>query len=158
MPLLRARARPGELEVEFRAQVEAVLAAGLSPTHLDWHALRFGVRAEFPALMARLTLEYGLALRVIGRASIDSLQRQGLPVIDHDFLDSSGLDPRTKPARYAQLLRALPPGLSEWTNHPGLDTDELLARQSVTAVTLCRALPRRWKRMAIQARLASPGH
>src|SRR5687767_3468301 len=29
-----------ELETEFRAQIEAVLEAGLTPTHLDWHALR----------------------------------------------------------------------------------------------------------------------
>src|SRR3954468_22222046 len=40
-----------ELEAEFRAQVEAVLAAGLQPTHLDWHSLRIGGRPDILGLM-----------------------------------------------------------------------------------------------------------
>lgn len=35
-----------EIEREFRAQIEVVLAAGLSPTHLDWHCLRNGGRDD----------------------------------------------------------------------------------------------------------------
>ena len=31
------RATLGDLETEFRAQIEAVLAADLRPSHLDWH-------------------------------------------------------------------------------------------------------------------------
>jgi chitin disaccharide deacetylase len=119
-----------ELDLEFRAQIETVLAAGLKPTHLDWHALRFGVRTDISDRMAELAKEYGLALRVIGRTSIENLQGQGLPTIDYDFLDSYGLDPRSKPARYAQLLRELPAGLSEWAVHPGLDSTELLVLES----------------------------
>jgi len=37
------------------------------------------------------------------------------------------LDPVGKSSRYAQLLRELPAGLSEWAIHPGLDNDELRA-------------------------------
>lgn len=116
-----------ELEVEFRAQIETVLAAGLKPDHLDWHALRFGERLDILDLMIRLAKEYGLALRVIGRPAIEKLQGQGLPTIDYDFLDSYGIDPAAKPAELALRLRELPPGLSEWAVHPGLDTPELLA-------------------------------
>lgn len=115
------------LDVEFRAQIETVLAAGLKPTHLDWHAIRFGSRTDMVDLMIRLAKEYGLALRVIGRSWIEKLQSQGLPVIENDFLDSYHMDPGTKPTRYAQLLRDLPAGLSEWAIHPGLDNMELLA-------------------------------
>jgi hypothetical protein len=127
MPVLLAQLELDELEVEFRAQIEAVLAAGFKPTHLDWHALRFGDRGDIFDLMIRLAKEYGLALRVIGRASILKLQSQGFPTIDYDFLDSYLIDPRIKSARYAQLLRELPGGLSEWAVHPGLDNTELLA-------------------------------
>ncbi len=127
MPVLRARARLDELEVEFKAQIETVLSSGLKPTHLDWHALRFGDRTDILDLMIRLAKEYGLAQRVIGQPFIEKLQSQGLPTIDYDFLDSSGIDPGSKPARYAQLLRELPAGLSEWAVHPGLDNAELLA-------------------------------
>lgn len=43
------------------------------------------------------------------------------------FLDSYGLDPANKAARYVELLHELPVGLNEWAVHPGLDTPELLA-------------------------------
>jgi predicted glycoside hydrolase/deacetylase ChbG (UPF0249 family) len=127
MPKLLAQANLGQLEMEFRAQIDAVLAVGLKPDHLDWHSLRISGRADIFDLMATLAKEYGLALRVYGRSAIEKLQSQGLPVNDFDFLDSYGLDPTTKSARYVQLLHELPAGLSEWAVHPGLDSAELLA-------------------------------
>jgi predicted glycoside hydrolase/deacetylase ChbG (UPF0249 family) len=116
-----------QLEVEFRSQIEAVLSGGFKPAHLDWHALRIGGRTDIFDLMIRLAKEYGLALRVMGRELIEKVQSQGLPANDYDFLDSYLLDPVNKSARYAQLLRELPTGLSEWGVHPGLDNAELLA-------------------------------
>ena len=116
-----------ELEMEFRAQIEVVLAAGLKPTHLDWHALRIGGRGDVPDLMLALAKEFGLALRVRGRSWIEKVQNQGLPANDYDFLDSYLLDPAHKAAQYVQLLRELPAGLSEWAVHPGLGNPELLA-------------------------------
>jgi predicted glycoside hydrolase/deacetylase ChbG (UPF0249 family) len=77
--------------------------------------------------MLRLAREYGLALRVAGQSWIEKMQSQGFPTNDYDFLDSYLLDPMDKSARYAQMLRELPAGLSEWAVHPGLDTAELLA-------------------------------
>ena len=116
-----------ELEMEFRAQIEIVLAAGLQPTHLDWHSLRIGGREDISEVMLSLAREYGLALRVSGRSWIEKLQSQGLPTNDYDVLDSYLLDPVNKAARFAELLRELPVGLSEWAVHPGLDSPELLA-------------------------------
>lgn len=125
MPEFLAQVNLAELEVEFRAQIEAVLAAGLKPTHLDWHALRIDRRADISDVMIRLAREYGLALRVRGRSRIEHVQSLGLPCNDYDFLDSYLLDPADKSARYAQLLRELPAGLSEWAVHPGLANAEL---------------------------------
>jgi len=116
-----------ELELEFRAQIEVVLAAGLQPDHLDWHSLRISGRPDIQDVMVKLAKEYGLALRVMGRATIEKVQGQGLPTNDYDFLDSYLLDPATKASQYAQLLHELPAGLSEWAVHPGLDNAELLA-------------------------------
>jgi hypothetical protein len=104
-----------------------VLAAGLRPTHLDWHSLRIGGRADIFDLMLRLARESGLALRVAGRSWIEKLQSRGFPTNDYDFLDSYSLDPANKAGRYAELLRELPAGLSEWAVHPGLDSSELRA-------------------------------
>ncbi|MCL7452788.1 MAG: polysaccharide deacetylase family protein [Anaerolineae bacterium] len=127
MPEFMARVRLDELEMEFRAQIEVLLAAGLQPTHLDWHSLRIRDRADIFEVMFRLAREYGLALRIAGRSSSEMLRSQGLPSHDHDVLDSYLLDPATKAARFAELLRALPIGLSEWAVHPGFDSPELLA-------------------------------
>lgn len=127
MAELLAHPRLDQLELEFRAQIEVVLAAGLKPTHLDWHSLRIGGRADIFDVMLRLAKEYGLALRVAGRALIEKMQSQGLPTNDYDFMDSYMLDPVNKSARYAQMLHELPAGLSEWAVHPGLDNSELLA-------------------------------
>ena len=122
-----AQVRLDQLEMEFRAQIEIVLAAGLHPTHLDWHSLRISGREDIFDVMFWLAREYGLALRVAGRSSIEKLQIQGLPTDEYDVLDSYGLDPVHKATRYAELLYELPAGLSEWAVHPGLDSPELTA-------------------------------
>jgi predicted glycoside hydrolase/deacetylase ChbG (UPF0249 family) len=127
MPEFMAQVKLDQLEMEFRAQIDAVLTAGLVPTHLDWHCLRIGDRADIFEVMLKLAREYGLALRVAGRSWIEKLQSRGFPTDDYDVLDSYSLDPVHKATRYAQLLRDLPAGLSEWAVHPGLDSAELLA-------------------------------
>lgn len=120
-----ARAKLGELEIEFRAQIQAVLAAGLRPGHLDWHCLADGGRPDIFELTLGLAREYGLALRVHDQSLAGSLRDRGLPVNDHEVLDSYRLDPAGKAAHYLQLLRHLPAGLTEWALHPALDTPEL---------------------------------
>lgn len=127
MPAFLAQLNFTELELEFRAQIEQVLAAGLKPSHLDWHALRLGSREDILAIMLKLAREYGLALRVAGQSWINTVQSHGLPTNDHDFLDSYLLNPATKAARFVELLHNLPAGLNEWAVHPGLDNAELQA-------------------------------
>lgn len=88
IPELLARVNLDELELEFRAQIDTVLAAGLTPTHLDWHCLRGGGGSAIAALMLRLARDYGLAMRGVDRAWIETVQGQGLPTAAHVFLDS----------------------------------------------------------------------
>lgn len=127
IPEFLAQAKLNELELEFRAQIETVLAAGLEPTHLDWHCLSGGGRTDIFDMTLGLAQEYGLAVRVPEHPLIESVQRQGLPTDDHDLLDSFSLDTVGKADRYAQLLHDLPVGLSEWAVHPALDDAELRA-------------------------------
>ena len=124
VPELLAQARLDEVELEFRAQIDAVLDAGLAPTHLDWHCLADGGRDDIFDLTVALAGEYGLAVRAWLEPGRRKLRQRGLPVVDHDFLDSFSLDLDGKAARYAQLLRDLPVGLSEWAVHPGLGNEE----------------------------------
>jgi predicted glycoside hydrolase/deacetylase ChbG (UPF0249 family) len=120
MDELLERAKLDEVEIEFRAQIEAVLATGLTPTHLDWHCLHNGGRSDIFDLALRLAREYGLALRVGAEPFISQVQRQGLPTNEYDLLDSFTVDIDTKSARYVAMLRELPVGLTEWAVHPSL--------------------------------------
>lgn len=124
---LLARVRLDEVELEFRAHVDAVLDAGLSPTHLDWHCLADGGRDDIFDLTLVLAEEYGLAVRVWLEPGRQRLRRRGLPVVDHDFLDSFALAIDGKSDRYAELLRDLPVSFGEWAVHPGLGDEEAQA-------------------------------
>jgi predicted glycoside hydrolase/deacetylase ChbG (UPF0249 family) len=123
------RARLEELEMEFRAQIETVLSAGLTPTHLDWHCLRDGGRIDIFDMSVGLAREYGLAVRIYDRPLAEKWERKGVPTNAHDVLDSYSLDPAGKSARYAEMLRDLPPGLSEWAVHPSLGDAEAQAME-----------------------------
>jgi chitin disaccharide deacetylase len=127
IPDLLAHARIDEVELEFRAQIRAVLDAGLAPTHVDWHCLADGGRDDIFDLTVALAGEYGLAVRAWLENGRRKARRAGRPAVDHPFLDSFSLDLKDKPRRYAELLRTLPAGLSEWAVHPGLDDDEARA-------------------------------
>ena len=124
---LLVRATLEELETEFRAQIETVLAAGLKPTHLDWHCLFDGGRPDVFDLTLGLACEYGLALRVFDPTRSERLQRRGLPTVDHGVVDSTRLPTAGKAARFVRMLRELPAGLSEWAVHPGLGSAEARA-------------------------------
>jgi predicted glycoside hydrolase/deacetylase ChbG (UPF0249 family) len=121
---LLARACIDEVELELRAQIDVVLNAGLTPTHLDWHCLADGGRDDILDVTAALAAEYGLAARVWLEPGRRRMRLRGLPVVDHDFLDSFSLDLDGKATRYAELLRDLPAGLNEWAVHPGLGDEE----------------------------------
>jgi predicted glycoside hydrolase/deacetylase ChbG (UPF0249 family) len=95
------------------------MAAGLAPTHLDWHALADGGREDIFELGLALAAEYGLAARVWLKPRRQMAGQRGLQVVDHRFLDSFSLDTETKPEDLASLLHDLPPCLNEWAVHPG---------------------------------------
>jgi len=124
---LLAQADLSEVELEYRAQIDRVFAAGLKPTHLDWHCFHEGGRADILDLTVSLAKEYGLALRVSEPRVIEKLHGEGLPTNEHRLLDSYRLDTANKSATYARMLREIPVGLSEWAVHPGLDHDEMRA-------------------------------
>ena len=116
-----------ELETEFRAQIEAVRALGLRPTHLDSHYGPHEFRDDIFDLVFRLAREYGLAMRAGSPRLVRSLLAKGLPVAEHGVLDSGRIPPEEKADVLAARLRELPAGLSEWALHPGIATDELRA-------------------------------
>ncbi len=131
IPEFLARAKLSEVEAEFRAQIEDVLALSLKPTHLDWHCLYNGGRADMFELTVRLAKEYGLAVRVFDRTAGEALRREGLPTNEHQVVDTYKLEVAGKSAWFARALRELPIGLSEWAAHPALGTPEVQAYDPV---------------------------
>jgi len=124
-----AQAKLAEIEREFRAQIGFVLAAGLQPTHLDWHCLYDGGREDIFDLTLSLAREFGLAIRAHARTSAAKARRAGLPADDHGVVDSYSVPIDGKAAHYTQLLRDLPPGLSEWAVHVSLGDAEAQAME-----------------------------
>ena len=117
----------GEVETEFRAQIEAIKSLGLEPSHLDTHYGPHEFREDIFDLVFRLAREYGLAMRAGSTHLVQSLLARGLPAAEHGVLDSGRIPPEQKAGVLADKLRALPAGLSEWALHPGIATDELRA-------------------------------
>ena len=121
---LLAEARLSDVERELREQIDQVVGAGLAPTHLDWHCLADGGRADIFDLAMVLAKEYGLAARVWLDDGRRRAREHGKPVIDNPFLDSYAISLDDKVATYERMLRDLPAGLSEWAIHPAQGTDE----------------------------------
>jgi predicted glycoside hydrolase/deacetylase ChbG (UPF0249 family) len=121
---LLAKANLSDVEQELRAQIDAVVDVGLAPTHLDWHCLADGGRADIRDLAIALAKEYGLASRVWLEDGRRKAREQGKPVIDSPWLDSYSISLVDKAATYERMLRDLPSGLTEWAVHPARVTDE----------------------------------
>ena len=119
-----ATAKLTEVERELRAQINTVVDAGLAPTHLDWHCLADGGRADILDLGVALAREYGLAARVWLDEGRRKARVHGKPVVDNAFLDSFSVSLHDKAATYERMLRDLRPGLTEWAVHPAHGTKE----------------------------------
>ena len=99
-----AAPRAGQAErsrTELRAQIDAVVDLGLAPTHLDWHCLADGGRADIFDVAMALAKEYGLAARVWLDDGRSKARERGKPVVDNAFLDSFSIDLPDKAATYA---------------------------------------------------------
>jgi chitin disaccharide deacetylase len=121
---LLAKAKLSDVERELRAQIDVVVEAGLAATHLDWHCLADGGRADIFDLAMALAKEYGLAARVWLDEGRRKAREQGKPVVDNAFLDSFSISLVDKAATYERMLRDLPFGLTEWAVHPARGTGE----------------------------------
>jgi chitin disaccharide deacetylase len=113
LPELAAQARPQELAREIQAQVDAFLAVGLRPTHLDSH---HHVHLEIPAvgaIVARLGAELSLPVRATA----------GAPA----FIDTFYRRERVTVERLLETLEALQPDtVSEIMCHPACLDPEIL--------------------------------
>ena len=136
------RAKPAEVEIELRAQIEMALAAGIDVTHLDAH-MGTAFFPPFVEIYARLSEEFRIpamavtpdakALARAGlagaepmiRRAVELLAGAGMPVLDAIDANSLGFEPGAGEDHAAGRIAALGPGVTYFILHPARDGEEL---------------------------------
>jgi chitin disaccharide deacetylase len=135
----REHAKPEAVEAELRAQVEAALAAGIKPTHLDCHMatamapefidiyLRFGEELQLPVLYTRFwnghaALAANVREEELLERSVRRLEARGNPVFQE------GLETPWGPHEghgevYERLIDSIKAGLTFLSFHPNRPGD-----------------------------------
>jgi hypothetical protein len=129
-PLVTKSAKPAEVELEIRAQIETALKAGIRPTHLDSHMGTLFTPQYFPTYV-KLAREYRipfLALRMMTAAPGMLEQIKDSDIIpDAVAMANEGVRPERWMEYYVGIIRSLKPGLTEMIVHLGKDDAELQA-------------------------------
>ena len=138
------RARPEEVELELRAQLERALAAGIDVTHLDAH-MGTALLPPFVEIHGRLARDYRLplfalqpdaatlaALAASGagphyRRVLDALVSDGIPLLDAYDANSLHFEEGQGEAHNRARLAGLGVGVSYLICHPALAGEELAA-------------------------------
>jgi predicted glycoside hydrolase/deacetylase ChbG (UPF0249 family) len=136
------RARPADVELELRAQIDRALDAGIDVTHLDAH-MGAALQPPFVELYARLAIEYRVPVFAVrpdaaslaplgGSAAADAihrgiaaLERAGVPVLDAFDANSLAFAPGSGLAHNEARLDRLPAGVSYLICHPARRGEEL---------------------------------
>ena len=140
IPQVRGHLNVSAAEVELRAQVERVLAAGIDVTHLDAHMysalipeliasyVRLGLEYRLPVLLPR-RIEANLAGLGLGdldlsmhSALFGQLEQMGMPLVDSAIGSHTVPNPE-RDATYRAVLAALPSGLTYISLHPNAAGD-----------------------------------
>ncbi|MBD3184521.1 ChbG/HpnK family deacetylase [Candidatus Poribacteria bacterium] len=135
-------AKPEEVEMELRAQIERALEYGIKPTHLDTHMGTVFARPEFLEIYVRLAKEYGIPpmlpkptpeimhhVEHLGQEKLiafyKTVQEQGYPLLDILVTGVGGKTYEEKKAAYHKKLRELKPGVNQIIVHLGMDDNEM---------------------------------
>ncbi len=139
-----AKARPAEVEIELRAQIERAKQAGIRLSHLDTHMGTVVSTADMLEIYVRLGIEFDLPVMLIrnidpqisraypdlarlNEQNLSLLASKGLPPIDHLFQFYEGKDHAARQERYLRTFRELKPGVTQMIIHCGYDDSELQA-------------------------------
>jgi predicted glycoside hydrolase/deacetylase ChbG (UPF0249 family) len=143
------RARPEEVEIELRAQVRFALEAGIDVTHLDSH-MGTCFSPRFLGIYGKLAREFRVPVFAIRpdeetlaaaglsgaidlfRSLVDSLENDGVPILDGFDSDSLGFPEGEGEQHNRQRLARLRPGVNYLICHPAQGGEELdaVARDS----------------------------
>jgi predicted glycoside hydrolase/deacetylase ChbG (UPF0249 family) len=137
-----AQARPAEVEIELRAQIDRALKAGIKLSHLDTHMGTVVSTGDMLEIYVRLGIEYDLPVMIIRHLDpvlvqgypalakkngeyIQGLEAKNLPAIDYLYQFYDGKDHDVRQNRYLKTFRELKPGVTQMIIHCGYDDAEL---------------------------------
>lgn len=124
-----AHARPDEVLHECARQIEAVMAAGLEPTHLDCHMFslhqRTTGRSDLMPVIAELCCRYRLPFRSPYEEETCYLARCGIATVSHVPVTTYDLPAARKFSGYFRILKGLEAGIAELILHPAPTTQEI---------------------------------
>ena len=127
-------------EVEFRAQIDRALEAGIDVTHLDTHMgaavvpelvdvyVRLGREYKLPIVLPRELDTYTGVLRMgempagLYERTLAVLDTEGVPVFDR-FRMTPGVPSEETDAKYREMIEALPPGVTFFAIHANAPGD-----------------------------------
>jgi predicted glycoside hydrolase/deacetylase ChbG (UPF0249 family) len=119
-----AKAKPAEVEQEFRAQIEKARNAGIHITHVDSHmSAVFGSRQLFD-VYRRVADEYGLLYLLPRTSALAKSAPANAVIIDREVQMRPGVPADKWLDWYKRELSALPPGVYQLVMHLGYDDEE----------------------------------
>lgn len=132
-----------EVEQEIRAQIDKAISMGHRPSHIDTHMGTLYGSHEYTGAYLKVAQEYGIPAMVIdmsnpavvqgykdqgypiGPEMIAHVEAYQLPKLDYFYSAPNGESYEDKKEKFYELLRSLPPGLTEIIFHPSELTDNL---------------------------------
>jgi predicted glycoside hydrolase/deacetylase ChbG (UPF0249 family) len=128
---VRQKAKPQEVEREYRAQVQQALAVGIHPTHLDTHMGSALATPEIVAVYVKIAHEFHLPIlapRIPGDPLKLSAQLSEKDVmVDSVTIAGPNVSADKWKDFYLDAIRNMKPGLNEIIVHLGHDDAEMQA-------------------------------
>lgn len=132
-----------EVEIEIRAQIDAAIALGWNPTHMDTHMGTLYGSPDYVAVFTKVAEEYGIPANIINLSNpevVDRFRQIGYPITDEVIalaknyklpkLDNFTSVPKGKTyeevrENFFQLVKSLDAGLTEIIFHPSTETENV---------------------------------
>jgi predicted glycoside hydrolase/deacetylase ChbG (UPF0249 family)/peroxiredoxin len=138
---VQKNAKPDEVELELRAQIERAIKFGIKPTHLDTHMGTVFVRPEFFMIYCKLGKEYNIPILLpkptpelmemvkssgFSENTFERIKELNFPLIDNLVTSVGPKETFEKSLEsYHNALKNLKPGVNQIIVHLGMNDEEL---------------------------------
>lgn len=124
------KAKPEEVELELRSQIQRAIELGIKPTHLDTHMGTILYSPQFFEIYMKLGREFGIPVLLVKAAMAmapyakEMISPEDI-VVDHFLMMQTGVEPNQWPEAYGRMIENLKPGVTQLIVHLGFDDREM---------------------------------